>query len=464
MNQNSAATTAGVSRTGSADERREAGAPSPPLTAAQDTRKRVTAIFGGSIGNLVEWYDWYVYATFSLYFAKAFFPAGDQTAQLLNTAAVFAAGFLIRPIGSWALGRYADRFGRKSALQFSIMLMCTGSLIIAVTPTYASIGSFAAFWLVFARLLQGFSLGGEYGTSATYLAEVATPGRRGFYSSFQYVTLTAGQLIATIILVILQFFLLTPEQLETWGWRIPFLVGALAAVTGLYLRRNLTETDAFMRSNSKSKEAGGIRFLLKHPREIVIVAGMTMGGTVAFYTYSAYMQKYLVNTVGITKQQSTMISFATLCVFVILQPLMGILSDKIGRKPVLIAFGVLGTFGNIPLMMLISKTQDPFVLGCLVLVALTVIAGYTALSAIVKAELFPAEIRSIGVGLPSAIAISIFGGTAEYIALWFKSIGQESGFYWYVSGCIACSLVVFSLMRETSKTSVIEQQRLARAP
>ena len=140
------------------------------LSPVQDTRRRIVAIFGGSIGNLVEWYDWYVYATFSLYFAKAFFPSGDQTAQLLNTAAVFAAGFLIRPIGSWALGRYADRYGRKSSLQFSIMLMCAGSLIIAVTPTYATIGNFAAFWLVFARILQGFSLGGEYGTSATYLA------------------------------------------------------------------------------------------------------------------------------------------------------------------------------------------------------------------------------------------------------------------------------------------------------
>jgi MHS family alpha-ketoglutarate permease-like MFS transporter len=427
-----------------------------------DTRKRITAIFGGSIGNLVEWYDWYVYATFSMYFAKSFFPAGDTTAQLLNTAAVFAAGFLIRPIGSWALGRYADRYGRKSALQFSITLMCTGSLIIAVTPTYATIGSFAAFWLVFARLLQGFSLGGEYGTSATYLAEVATPGRRGFYSSFQYVTLISGQLVATAVLIVLQFVLLTPEQLESWGWRIPFVIGALAAVVGLYLRRNLSETDAFLHSKSKSREAGGVRFLMKHPREVAIVAGMTMGGTVAFYTYSAYMQKFMVNTVGMTKEWSTVISGTTLFIFVLLQPLVGALSDRIGRKPVLITFGVLGTFGNIPLLTQISKTQEPFALACLILLALVVISGYTSLSAIVKAELFPAEIRSIGVGLPSAIAISIFGGTAEYVALWFKSIGHESWFYWYVSTCIFCSLLVFTFMRESSKTSVIEQQRLAR--
>jgi MHS family alpha-ketoglutarate permease-like MFS transporter len=450
MNENSATATAGAVPL----------SPDAPR-GASDTRRRIGAIFGGSIGNLVEWYDWYVYATFALYFSRAFFPDSDPVVRQLNIAAVFAAGFLIRPIGSWALGRYADRYGRKSALQLSIMMMCTGSLIIAITPTYATIGGAAAVLLILARLLQGFSLGGEYGTSATYLAEVATPGRRGFYSSFQYVTLISGQLFAAFVLVVLQFALLTPEQLENWGWRIPFAIGALAAVTGLWLRRRLSETEAFIHSKSKSKEAGGIKFLLKHPREVGIVAGMTMGGTVAFYTYSAYMQKYLVTTVGMTKEQSTIISTLTLLAFVLMQPVIGALSDRIGRRPVLIAFGVLGTFGNVPLLMAISKTTDPYAATALIMVAVTVISCYTALSAIVKAELFPAEIRSIGVGLPSAIAISIFGGTAELVAYWFKSHGMESSFYWYVSACIAVSLVVFLRMRETSRTSVIEKQRLA---
>jgi MFS transporter, MHS family, alpha-ketoglutarate permease len=449
MNENTASTTAGAL----------------PLSAdaggAKDVRRRIGAIFGGSIGNLVEWYDWYVYATFALYFSHAFFPASDPIISQLNAAAVFSAGFLIRPIGSWALGRYADRYGRKSALQLSIMMMCTGSLIIAVTPTYATIGAAAPVLLVIARLLQGFSLGGEYGTSATYLAEVATPGRRGFYSSFQYVTLISGQLFAAFVLVILQFALLTPKELDSWGWRVPFAIGALAAVTGLWLRKRLPETDAFLHSKSKSKEAGGIKFLLKHPREVGIVAGMTMGGTVAFYTYSAYMQKYLVTTVGMTKEQSTIISTITLFAFVLMQPVIGALSDRIGRKPVLITFGVLGTFGNVPLLMAISKATDPFTATALIFVAVMVISCYTALSAIVKAELFPAEIRSIGVGLPSAIAISLFGGTAELIAYWLKNHGMETTFYWYVSACIAVSLIVFLKMRETSKTSVIEAQRIA---
>jgi MHS family alpha-ketoglutarate permease-like MFS transporter len=449
MNENSAAASAGAL----------------PLAAAasdsKDTRRRIGAIFGGSIGNLVEWYDWYVYATFALYFSHAFFPDDNPVIRQLNTAAVFAAGFLIRPIGSWALGRYADRYGRKAALQFSILLMCTGSLIIAVTPGYATIGSAAPVLLILARLLQGFSLGGEYGTSATYLAEVATPGRRGFYSSFQYVTLISGQLFAAVVLVMLQFVLLTPEQLDSWGWRIPFAIGAMAAVTGLWLRRRLSETEAFLHSKSKSSEAGGLRFLLKHPREVWIVAGMTIGGTVAFYTYSAYMQKYLVITVGMTKEQSTVISTVTLLAFVLMQPVIGALSDRIGRKPVLIAFGVLGTFGNVPLLMAISKATDPYLATGLILLAVLTISCYTALSAVVKAELFPAEIRSIGVGLPSAIAISLFGGTAELVALWFKSHNRETQFYWYVSACIAVSLMVVLTMRETSKTSVIEKQRIA---
>jgi MFS transporter, MHS family, alpha-ketoglutarate permease len=428
---------------------------SAPLSRAADTRKRVMAIFGGSVGNLVEWYDWYVYATFSLYFAKAFFPAGDLTAQLLNTAAVFAAGFLIRPIGSWVFGRYADRHGRKSALMISIMMMCAGSLLIAIAPTYEQIGKAAAVWLVVARLMQGFSLGGEYGTSATYLSEVATPGQRGFYSSFQYVTLIMGQLLAAGILLLLQFVLLTAEQLEAWGWRIPFALGAIAAIVGLFLRKNLSETDQFAKSNKTSPDAGGLGFLMRHPREVVIVAGITMGGTVAYYTFSSYMQQFLVNTMEMTKQQSTVISAASLFIFLLLQPVMGALSDRIGRKPVLLTFGILGTFGTVPLLTILSGTRDPYIAFGLIMLALTVCACYTALGAIVKAELFPVEIRALGVGLPSAVAISVFGGTAGAIALWFKSIGHETWFYWYVTICVACSLVVFLTMRESSRTSRI---------
>ncbi|POA56675.1 MULTISPECIES: MFS transporter [unclassified Pseudomonas] len=418
------------------------------------TASRLKSIFSGSIGNMVEWYDWYVYAAFSLYFAKVFFPKGDTTAQLLNTAAIFAVGFLMRPIGGWLMGLYADRKGRKAALMASVLLMCAGSLIIALTPGYETIGVGAPILLVLARLMQGLSVGGEYGTSATYLSEMATKQSRGFFSSFQYVTLISGQLIALAVLIVLQN-MLTTEELQSWGWRIPFAIGALCAVVALYLRRGMEETESFAKKKEKPKESL-MRTLLRHPKELLTVVGLTMGGTLAFYTYTTYMQKYLVNTVGMSISDSTTISAATLFLFMCLQPVIGGLSDKIGRRPILIAFGVLGTLFTVPILSTLHSIQTWWGAFFLIMAALIIVSGYTSINAVVKAELFPTEIRALGVGLPYALTVSVFGGTAEYIALWFKSIGMETGYYWYVTACIACSLLVYATMKDTGKHSRIE--------
>ena len=418
------------------------------------TSSRIKSIFSGSVGNMVEWYDWYVYAAFSLYFAKAFFPKGDTTAQLLNTAAIFAVGFLMRPIGGWLMGLYADRKGRKAALMASVLLMCFGSLVIALSPGYETIGVWAPILLVFARLLQGLSVGGEYGTSATYLSEMATKERRGFFSSFQYVTLISGQLIALGVLIVLQQTL-TEEQLYSWGWRVPFVIGALCAVVALYLRRGMEETESFKKTRVKPKESA-MRTLLRHPKELMSVVGLTMGGTLAFYTYTTYMQKYLVNTVGMSISDSTTISAATLFLFMCIQPLVGALSDKIGRRPILIAFGVLGTLFTVPILTTLHTITTWWGAFFLIMAALIIVSGYTSINAVVKAELFPTEIRALGVGLPYALTVSIFGGTAEYIALWFKSAGMETGYYWYVTACIACSLAVYATMKDTRKHSRIE--------
>lgn len=429
-------------------------------TATETTaRQRLRAIFGGSIGNLIEWYDWYTYAAFAIYFAPSFFPKSNDTVQLLNTAAIFGVGFLMRPIGGWVLGRYADRRGRKAALTLSVTLMCLGSLIIAVTPSYATIGLAAPAMLLLARLLQGFSVGGEYGTSATYMSEIATRGSRGFYSGILYVTLIMGQLLALAVLMVLQFVLLDAHELETWGWRIPFAIGAVAALAALYLRRNLVETDAFKNKVAHDKsamaEAGQLTLLLRHPREVLIVIGLTMGGTLFFYTFTTYMQKFLVNTVGLSKGESTLVSTANLLVFMLLQPIMGALSDRIGRRPMLIAFGVLALFSTVPLLSALSQAHDAWAAFFLVLVALAISSLYSSISAVVKAELFPVEIRALGVGLPYAITVSVFGGSAEYIALWCKNIGHESLFYWYVTGCVFCSLLVYIFMREPQRDSRI---------
>jgi MHS family alpha-ketoglutarate permease-like MFS transporter len=427
---------------------------SPPQT----TQSRVWSIVGGSLGNLVEWYDWYVYSAFSLYFAGAFFPKGDLTAQLLNTAGIFAIGFLMRPIGGWLTGTFADKHGRKKALTFSVLLMSAGSLIIAITPSYKHIGIAAPVLLVLARIIQGLSVGGEYGTSATYLSEMATKKDRGFYSSFQYVTLIMGQLVALGVLILLQRAFLTEEQLHSWGWRIPFAVGAILAIIVMYLRRSLQESVTLNdKTENVSKHArGSLRALAEHPKAIFTVIGLTMGGTVAFYTFTTYMQKFLVNTNGFSKNEATLISSLTLFVFMLMQPLYGFVSDRIGRKPMLTTFGILGTLTTIPVLTYLSGTHNFWIAFALIMFALLVVSNYTAINAVVKAELFPAHIRALGVGFPYAIAVSIFGGSAEYIALKFKEYGHENWFYWYVTGCILVSLVVYTTMNDTKKHSKIE--------
>ena len=417
------------------------------------------SILGGAIGNLVEWYDWYAYSAFALYFAPVFFPKENTTAQLLNTAAIFAVGFLMRPLGGWLLGTIADRRGRKVAMTLSVLLMSLGSLLIAITPSYDTIGLWAPCLLLFARLVQGVSVGGEYGTSATYMSEVATANRRGFYSSFQYVTLIGGQLIALGIQVLLQQFILSKTQLETWGWRIPFIIGALLALVAFYLRRNLKETPSFLHEKMASEKKGSIRELFTyHPRAVLTVAGLTLGGTLAFYTYSTYMQKFLVNTVHLTKDRSTLITFWLMLIFALIQPLFGHLSDKIGRKPLLIGFGVLGTLCTYPLLTTLSHTTSEVTAFFLLLAALIIVSGYTSISAIIKAELFPAEVRALGVGFPYAITVAIFGGTAVYVALWFKQIGHEPYFYVYITGCIFISLLVYISTKDTKQTSWINRE------
>ncbi|WPB77877.1 MFS transporter [Archangium violaceum] len=420
-----------------------------PSTAEPGVRQRLLSIFGGSVGNLIEWYDFYIYSAFSLYFAKSFFPHDNPVVEQLNTAGVFALGFLIRPVGGWLMGLYADLRGRRAALSFSVTLMCLGSFIIALCPTYERIGILAPVILILARLLQGLSLGGEYGTSATYLSEVATSRHRGFYSSFQYVTLIMGQLLATVTLLVLQRLVLTGPQLEAWGWRIPFLCGAALAVFGFYMRRNMVETEAFQAEAAKKTGHHPMRELLRHPREIALVVGLTMGGTLAFYTYTVYMQKFLVNSVGLTRDQSTLISVSSLFLYMLVQPVFGLISDKVGRRPVLLWFGVMGTLCTVPLLTALTRTRDAFTAFLLVLAALVIISGYTSINAVVKAELFPARVRALGVGLPYALTVSIFGGTAEYVGTWLKLTGHETWFFWYVTGCILCSLLVYAFMRDT---------------
>ena len=422
-----------------------------------DVARRLKAILVGSLGNLVEWYDFYAYSAFSLYFAKSFFPSGDPVAENLNTAGIFALGFFMRPIGGWLFGWLADSKGRRVSLMLSVLLMCAGSLTIALAPTYKQIGAGAPALLLFARLVQGLSLGGEYGASATYLSEMATRERRGFYSSFQYVTLIGGQLTALVVLLVLQNFVLSADQLRAFGWRIPFFIGAGLALFALVMRRDLDETQAY-RQAAKGAHQAGLRGLAKHPREALTVIGLTAGGTLAFYVYTTYMQKFLKLSVGLTDGQTTAVSAASLLFAMILQPIYGALSDVVGRRALLVGFGMLGTLLTVPLLTAIQHAGGPLAAFGLIAVAWAILSGYTSINSVVKAELFPAAVRATGVAVPYAIAVSLFGGTAEYIALWFKQAGIESGFFWYATAVIFVSLVVYLTMTDTKRTSRIDSE------
>ena len=416
---------------------------------------RFRAIFAASAGNLVEWFDWYTYSAAGLYFAPIFFPAANRTSQLLQTAAVFAVGFFARPVGAWMMGLYADRVGRKAAMTFSVSLMCGGSLIIALTPGAAVIGTAAPVILVLARVLQGLSVGGEYGASATYLSEMAGREHRGLWSSFSYVTLIGGQLTALTVLIVLQH-LLSRSAMAQWGWRAPFVIGAALAVVAYWMRRRMQESLAFVPNELASVEHGSLLHLAhQYPRAVAVVLGLSAGGSLIFYVYTTYMQKFLVNTAGFSVNQSTEISAASLVGFMLVQPLFGWLSDQVGRRALmLVAFGgaALVTW---PLMSALARTQSAGRAFGLIFAALMIQSCYTSISAVVKAELFPASVRALGVALPYAVANAVFGGTAEYIALWFKKMGFESGFYVYASSLAFVSFLVVLGMKDTRRYSRI---------
>lgn len=422
-----------------------------PSAESEDLRHRLTAVISGSLANVITRYGFYVYPVFSIHLANAFFPAGD--ARLLDVAGIFALGFLMRPVGGWLLGNYADRRGRSKALIMSVMLMCLGCLIIAICPTYAQIGELAPTGLLVAALLQSASLGGSVGSSSAYLSEIASSNLRGFYSSFYSVTVILGLLLATVTLLVLEHVLLTPAQLQEWGWRIPFLIGAALAASGFALRRGMKETVDSKTGPAKRGDHSPMRDLMKHKREAALAAGLTIGGALAFYAFTVYMQQALVVTVGFSPVRATLISCVALLIFMLLQPLFALVSDTTARRPVLLWFGVLGALFTVPIMTALQQTRDEWTAFLLIVAALVIVSGYASINVVVKSELFPAGVRALGTGLPSSLTVAVFGGTADYVAFSFKNFGHERWFAWYVTACILVSLPVYIFMRETRFSS-----------
>jgi MHS family alpha-ketoglutarate permease-like MFS transporter len=437
--------------------------PSGPTRAPTSTRRAVLNTVRGSAGNLVEWYDVYVYTVFATYFEKQFFDKSD-TNSTIYIYAIFAVTFLMRPVGSWFFGRYADRRGRKAALMFSITVMSGCSFVVAVMPTREIIGNWAAVVLVLARLLQGFATGGEYGTSATYMSEAATPHRRGFLSSFQYVTLIGGHVLAQFTLLI-ALTVLDVETVTAWGWRIGFFIGGIAALVVLWIRRSMDESlsETYLNAirEGKDRAAGSLKTLFTtHWRPLLLVFLITAGGTVAFYTYTINAPAIVKSTFGSERALTgTWINLAALIFLMLLQPVGGLLSDRVGRKPLLVFFGVGALIYTYVLLTYLPQTSSPLIAFALTAVGYVILTGYTSVNAIVKAELFPAEIRALGVGLGYAVANSVFGGTAPLLYQAAKSGHHVSWFIVYVTVVIGVSLLVYIFALKNKGLTVLDREQ-----
>ena len=398
----------------------------------EERTSRIKGIVGAASGNLVEWFDFYIYAVFAAYFTHALTaPDMEPTTKAIYVWGVFAASFFMRPIGSWLFGRIADRHGRKKSMVISICLMALSSFLFAALPTYDQVGMLAPFLLLMVRLLQGLSVGGEYGAVATYMSELGLKGQRGFFASFQYVTLSGGQLLASLLGVILLGFM-TEQQLNDGGWRIPFVSGGVAALLSLAARSRLEET--LSNEDAEREESGSLIALLKqHWKTFLLVVGYTSAGSLTFYVVTVYSKTYLTN-IGMDGKTVGFIMTTALFVFMIAQPFFGMLSDRIGRRASMLAFSLLSAIFIYPVMVtgMRSFADSPVIITLLLIFLMMLLSFYTSISGLVKAEMFPPHVRALGVGFSYAVGNALFGGSAPSVALLFKDAGIENTFFVYV--------------------------------
>ncbi|MEU5996536.1 MFS transporter [Streptomyces sp. NPDC047197] len=420
--------------------------PVPDTLPAQPGRP-VRQLLAASVGNAVEWYDWYAYTFLATYIADQVFPksSGNSLVPLLSTFAVFAVGFFMRPVGGLLMGAVADRRGRRAALTVTILLMGGSSLLVGLTPTYASVGVLAPVVLVLARLLQGLSVGGEFAASTTFLVESAGPSRRGLFSSFQYVSTSAGQLAASGVAALL-VGTLSDGQMDGWGWRLPFVIGAVLSLVGFWIRQGAYETH--QAPQDAAERPGLFDALRKHPRQSLLICGITAGGTIAYYTWTSYLPTYAELNTDISKSQALLSGTLSLAFFALLQPVGGLLSDRFGRRPLLLFFGLGFAILSVPLLRSLDGSFSSLLMvQCAGMVLLT---GFTSISAAVNAEIFPARVRAAGIGFPYSLTVALFGGTAPYMGTLFKEIGEPGLFPWYVAVLCLASSAVYLRLPETA--------------
>ncbi|MGB3697788.1 MAG: MFS transporter [Gordonia sp. (in: high G+C Gram-positive bacteria)] len=427
----------------------ESAASAQPTGADGIQRSHIRQLLAASAGNALEWFDWYSYALLVVYFSPLFFPdTGDKMVPLLGAMAIFAVGFFARPIGGLVIGMLADKFGRKAMLSSTVIGMGVGSLVIGISPTYAQVGVIAPMLLVVARLLQGASAGGEYAAGSAFLIESAPEGRRGFFSSFFYISATLANLTAIVFAAVLANTL-SSDAMASWGWRIPFVVGALAAVVGYWIRHHAEETlDNESSDEVGRKKVGMFDFMREHPKQALQIFGLTAAPALVFYIWTSYLPTYASITVDFDIKKGLITGAISLAVFLLLQPLFGLLSDRVGRRPMLIAFGLFFVFGTVPLLNSLTASFTSMLI--VQITGLFFIAMWSSISSAIAAELFPARLRSSGIGFPYALAVALFGGTGPYVATWLVDRGQVEMFGWYVVVVAVLSTLVFIRLPETA--------------
>ena len=410
-------------------------------------------LIAGTIGHAVEFFDFLAYTYLAVYFASSFFPSDSSNSlvPLLNSFGVFAVGFLARPLAGLFIGNFADRFGRRRAMSLSITMMGGGSLLIAACPTYAQIGVLAPTVLVIARVLQGLSAGGEYTSASAFLVESAPPGRRGVYSSFMCVASSIGKLVTLGFIAVL-VPLLGKEAMIEYGWRIPFAVGALAALVAWWIRQGTDETLSATESTKAAGHKSPFDALRRYPRQALQVFALTSGIAVGQYLWATYMTTYFEIRNGASATAALVVGVVALSLYIMFQPLAGGLSDKIGRKPVLYVFGMGSALTTVPLLMITSA--NPWALLFMQLSGLLILSFATSVLSAVMVEMFPPYVRAAGLGFPYSLSVALFGGTIPIVATALQEADRAEYLGWYVAAVSLITFIAAVTLRETSKADI----------
>ncbi len=419
------------------------------VSTRQQTKHKlpVRTLIAASVGNAVEWYDWTVFATFSIYFATQIFSASNESLAFIGTFATYAVAFFFRPLGGVLLGRYADLRGRRQAMLMTIALMAGGSFVIAVLPTYDMVGWLAPVLLLVARIAQGMSLGGEVSNASAYLAEIAPAERRGRYSSFFYISTGSAVLIASLLGALLASSL-SDGQLSSWGWRVPFLVGGLLGLVGVWLRRDMAETEQFEENRARAEAISNplLTTLREHPRAVAQLIGFTILSTLSYYTFFSALTPFAVKQQGLDDGMVFWALSLATALFVVLQYPFGWTADRFGRKPQMLIWSALIAVGIVPMSKLVTPDAS---FGSVLLVfcfGLGLYAIFASIAPAIMSELFPTELRGLGIGAWYNLTVAVFGGTAPLVIQWLGDAGHSSWFFWYVAGgAVVAFLAILSL-------------------